>query len=656
MEDFAKKGKYGVNATTDINKYEAIRRFVEGGKWDVAYNVGAADGWILESYKRAGYKPLKEVIRGVEKTIGYEAPDGTKWYGAKKYATKYNGKQVKESHPGWKRVDDLVSIVKETRVAPSKAITDLLAKGGIKNIKGITLESLTGYLLDNNVDVRDIKNGLRNLPKHHVKGVKISPDADIQLVTRVANQKAHDAVEEIEELKKANKSINYDAIDTRLKNYGVTIEVDGKRLGGSGFESKADIEKFVTKKIGTWKQADFEKFAKAAGFKIDKCLSSGGRVSLKFGKGVNTCITGVIDEEMKLAKKSGNTAKFSKFGRLVRGGGYLIGWADIPIELAFALPHLLSGNMQDAKAATTAGLFGYGGKKLEQIDQEKNPEAYKYFKHVQDINDWMDAFNQQQNADTKLREVPEDYAETYKKHGDKSGYIDFQLKQYNEAVAKQEDIAKNYKGYVNEEGEEDPRLIYLGKEEGKKYLRETEKKEWEEGMPIRLEPFSNEPYHWAPFKEDKITSLEQQVKQKGESFYGGFMKPGVKAAAERLGVPDLYDDWYNAFYGKDPREAHSSLPLEWTDQLAELEKKELYQGLADKLMRPGGAELKKSLIEQGFDFEPFREYNLQTTGGWMSEGGRAGYMGGGITGIRRPNAIPPERQGLRSIMIGDMDD
>jgi hypothetical protein len=32
------------------------------------------------------------------------------------------------------------------------------------------------------------------------------------------------------------------------------------------------------------------------------------------------------------------------------------------------------------------------------------------------------------------------------------------------------------------------------------------------------------------------------------------------------------------------------------------------------------------------------------------------YSGGGIAGIRRPNAIPPERQGLRSIMIGDMND
>ena len=44
-------------------------------------------------------------------------------------------------------------------------------------------------------------------------------------------------------------------------------------------------------------------------------------------------------------------------------------------------------------------------KKLEQIDPEKNPEAYKYFKHVQDINNWMDAFSQQQDAETKWGNV-----------------------------------------------------------------------------------------------------------------------------------------------------------------------------------------------------------------------------------------------------------
>jgi len=43
---------------------------------------------------------------------------------------------------------------------------------------------------------------------------------------------------------------------------------------------------------------------------------------------------------------------------------------------------------------------------------------------------------------------------------------------------------------------------------------------------------------------------------------------------------------------------------------------------------------------------PERFYNLK-----KASGGRAGYMGGGMAGIRKPSAIPPERQGLRSIMI-----
>ena len=267
MDSF-NKNKYGIPAGGRKDKkgaYEMIRRAVsdKATAWNRAYNLGAADGWLLESYRRAGYKPLTEVVKGVEKTIGYEAPDGTKWFGAKKWANKYNGKQVKESHPGYERVNKLVNVVSETRVAPNDAIIDMLKKGsGVKNIDGITLESLTNYLLDNDVDIKDIKKGLSTYHKHHVKGVKIVPDDDIQLVTRVANTEARKVMNEIELLKKHNQPIDYDALDKRLKNYGVSVEVDGKRLGGSGFESKADIERFVTKKIGDWKTADFEKFAK----------------------------------------------------------------------------------------------------------------------------------------------------------------------------------------------------------------------------------------------------------------------------------------------------------------------------------------------------------------------------------------------------------
>jgi len=49
------------------------------------------------------------------------------------------------------------------------------------------------------------------------------------------------------------------------------------------------------------------------------------------------------------------------------------------------------------------------------------------------------------------------------------------------------------------------------------------------------------------------------------------------------------------------------------------------------------------------NFERFGKLN-------MADGGRAGYMGGGIAAIRKPHAIPPERGGLRSIMINVNDD
>ena len=339
MEDFEKKGKYGVNATeVGLNKYQAIRNAVsdKNTAWNRAYNLGAADGWLLESYRRAGYKPLTEIIGDRERIVGYEAPDGTKWFGGKKWADKYNGKHVKTTHPSYDRVNKLVTVVSETRVAPNDAIIDMLKKGsGVKNIDGITLESLTSYLLDNNADVKNIKKGLSTYHKHHVKGVKIVPDDDIQLVTRVANTEARKAMNEIELLKKNNQPIDYDALDKRLKNYGVSVEVDGKRLGGSGFESKADIEKFVTKKIGAWEKSDFEKFAN----NMEDYITGKSNKRPTFGSGPVLIWEQLMDEPMMKALTK--SAQFKKFANFARGTtkyfgpiDLLIGFVDYENELS----------------------------------------------------------------------------------------------------------------------------------------------------------------------------------------------------------------------------------------------------------------------------------------------------------------------------------
>ena len=52
-------------------------------------------------------------------------------------------------------------------------------------------------------------------------------------------------------------------------------------------------------------------------------------------------------------------------------------------------------------------------------------------------------------------------------------------------------------------------------------------------------------------------------------------------------------------------------------------------------------------------FDWLKEHKIYADQNWKSQ---VPYAGGGMVGIRKPHAIPPEKQGLRSIMIGDMDD
>ena len=57
---------------------------------------------------------------------------------------------------------------------------------------------------------------------------------------------------------------------------------------------------------------------------------------------------------------------------------------------------------------------------------------------------------------------------------------------------------------------------------------------------------------------------------------------------------------------------------------------------------------RQNLTQEEFDIANMYREGIKRD---YAQGGRAGYMGGGITGIRKPSEIPPERGGLRSIMI-----
>jgi hypothetical protein len=372
--------------------------------------------------------------------------------------------------------------------------------------------------------------------------------------------------------------------------------------------------------------ADPIAFMEKAGFNFDKCKSRGGRVnfSLAGSTNMNTCILGVLEDERKksISGDKASIKKYSKFGKLAKNAGWLFGFADIPIELAFALPHMLRGDKEAAKRATTFGLFGWGKEKLEEV-QEANPEAYKYAKHVKDNNDYIDAWFSQQDAE-KADKVLENVPATAQKDKRRRN-----ADQWWKAKEKMDSISKGYQGYFTAEGERDVWGQAKGKIALKDYLREDVKKKADIGMPIRLEPFSDVPYSWAPFKGgDPITNVEQYIEQKGEPYW----KAGLEHAAYEAGVPDLYDQYFLTGDVKDPRDAYSDLPLKYASQLGKMEAEETRRQLE---------EIKRKERE----FLEGRKFNPQE----MATGGLAN-----LTRTVAPDSGPMS-QGLRSLYIDDMD-
>ena len=153
--------------------------------------------------------------------------------------------------------------------------------------------------------------------------------------------------------------------------------------------------------------------------------------------------------------------------------------------------------------------------------------------------------------------------------------------------------------------------------------------------------------------------------------------PVVRKGASKLGIPfpeegqlpfgmgptgnisTAITDPYDIYRASSPLKASERLPAGikqgwqkvldlWNMGLISQEEKEKYateMGREDLLHK----EYKHPIYGPSFSHEQIKRVFPEYFG--YASGGRAGYMGGGITGIRRPSEIPPERQGLRSIMI-----
>ena len=138
----------------------------------------------------------------------------------------------------------------------------------------------------------------------------------------------------------------------------------------------------------------------------------------KRAKGTGELACGIKEIEKNLFKEGRQAIKTgAKTPRLARLGAYmtgLLGPIDIPIELAFAAPHILRGDKDAAKKAMIIGLFGAGRDKIQRANEELGPDSatsriYKYEKALEDFAGvYTDVVNAQKTLQREdLEKIPQ---------------------------------------------------------------------------------------------------------------------------------------------------------------------------------------------------------------------------------------------------------
>ena len=116
--------------------------------------------------------------------------------------------------------------------------------------------------------------------------------------------------------------------------------------------------------------------------------ATGGRINLKEAGSPNICspdeMLSNMEKDRALSKGTGEEANKAK-ARLLKGGrtvgkvlGFVAAPADIAIELAFAGPSLLRGDIQGAINATTYGFLGGGKTGMEQVGEKFGTDSTEY--------------------------------------------------------------------------------------------------------------------------------------------------------------------------------------------------------------------------------------------------------------------------------------
>ena len=605
------KGSFPRGAGAEDFLWHSFDRAAKGGSKQITYDLSALDyelpmedgklNWNKKINGTPAWKLVKFKDNDVGKTFSYNEKNGKHIIGdlknqvntAYKNTNKFNNavkgfyEQAQIGHKFRDRLrDDFLLKELETKLERkiTKADSDLVDKWLTNRRPGFSLTQV-----------------------HHREGVAKNV-YNTQNVFTAANLKERDLIRTF------NKEVKTIGEEAAQKNYNKALQKVSDEFGG--------IQKKVgSKYIGTapTKASLINVLNGFCGSKRKKFATAGVVDGLVCSMDE---IKGNIKKQTTQAMKLTKDGKIPKqFGRL-RSLGMVFGWVDAPIELMFAAPHLIAGDIEGAKRATTAGIFGWGKVDLDKISDE---DAKRYLKHTKAMNDYFDNYGIAVKTEEDLKDSEPG-----------TGAHELITQQFENAKKNMDDIQASYQdyGYTYQEGD----TPLQGKVATQKYIRDKVESDFENKIENIA---SNETFQDAdqellkeqlrdlggrPEKATPITDLETYMENKGEEMAGNTnlffnVEPYVLEEAEALGVGDIFDD-YAAGAGveapgrKSLQDAYSEIPIEYANQLAALEKKQLEEGL-----------LKKRLSE--------------------------GFAGGGIAGIRRRGAIPPESgpqpQGLENL-------
>ena len=285
-------------------------------------------------------------------------------------------------------------------------------------------------------------------------------------------------------------------------------------------------------------------------------------------------------DKAKRVSKDGRIPK--KFGKLRALGSALFGTADPAIEFMFAAPYLVAGDIEGAKNQTIFGLYGFGGER--NLDKMSNKEAQRYLKHERATRDWMTNYFTAEEKKQELKNLQPN-----------TGAFDLATKQLNKANENMANIADDYGTFgYSFVGADTPLQgkVAMQKQIRGEVAQDFEKKIEKAGsteffkdsdpnmLDLNLRQLGGDPKQVTP-----ITDLESYIANKGEPMAGNEnlffnVKPYVLNRAMQYGVGDIFDDYalgagVEAPGRKSLQDAYSEIPLEYANQLAALEKKQL---------------------------------------------------------------------------------